>query len=213
MALCSSAATTEESTPPERPSSTLPLPTCARTRAMASSMMLPTLQQRPQPQISRTKRSSRCAALLRVRHLGVELHARRSGATRRPCRRAGMSSSRRSAVKPGGSASTRSPWLIHTSSRPRPCASCAVLDDPSSSLLGRVARDFGVAELAHVAGLAPGRPAAAPWSACRSRCRAPARRARTPPAARAAAAWSVTDSGPPERMMPLGLPLADLVAR
>ena len=32
IALCSSAATTEESTPPERPQMTLPLPTCSRTR-------------------------------------------------------------------------------------------------------------------------------------------------------------------------------------
>ena len=43
MARCSSAATTDESTPPESPSSTLPVPTCARTRSIASSMMLPTL--------------------------------------------------------------------------------------------------------------------------------------------------------------------------
>jgi hypothetical protein len=57
MARCSSAATTDESTPPDRPSSTLPSPTCRRTAAMASAMMLPGVQALPQPQMSCTKRS------------------------------------------------------------------------------------------------------------------------------------------------------------
>ena len=75
IARCSSAATTDESTPPERPSSTLSRPTCSRTRAIASAMMLPGSQRASQAQISRTKRSSIARALQRVRDLGVELHA------------------------------------------------------------------------------------------------------------------------------------------
>ena len=38
MALTRSAATTDESTPPESASSTLPFPTCARTRSIWSAM-------------------------------------------------------------------------------------------------------------------------------------------------------------------------------
>ena len=91
----------------------------------------------------------------------------------------------RARVKPGGSASTRSPWLIQTSSTARP--SCCRSRMPSSSRLGAADLHLGVAELAHVACRQRGRRAAAPWSACRSRCRAPARRARTRPAAPAAA--------------------------
>ena len=56
MARCSSAASTEESTPPDSPSSTLSEPTCARMRATLSSMMLPVAQLAAQPAISRTKR-------------------------------------------------------------------------------------------------------------------------------------------------------------
>ena len=50
----------------------------------------------------------------------------------------------------------------------------------------------------------PRRRAAPPWSAGRSRCRAPARRRRRIPAARAGEASVVTDAGPPERITPLG---------
>ena len=44
MALCSSAATTDESTPPLRPSTTFSSPTCRRTRAHVSSMNDPIVQ-------------------------------------------------------------------------------------------------------------------------------------------------------------------------
>ena len=58
MALCSSAATTEESTPPDRPRITSSDPTCSRTRAIWSSMMLAAVHSVWQPQISATKRRS-----------------------------------------------------------------------------------------------------------------------------------------------------------
>ena len=57
MALCSNAATTDESTPPERPSNTVSLPTLRRTVAMASSIILLAVHKPSQPQISLTKRS------------------------------------------------------------------------------------------------------------------------------------------------------------
>ncbi|MNH17156.1 hypothetical protein D3C79_768150 [compost metagenome] len=56
MARCSSAATTELSTPPDRPSRTLAEPTCSRTWAMASSTMLDGVHRASQPQMSCTKR-------------------------------------------------------------------------------------------------------------------------------------------------------------
>ena len=51
------------------------MPTCARTRSIASSMMLPTLQRASQPAISRTKRSNRRRALGRVCDFRMKLHA------------------------------------------------------------------------------------------------------------------------------------------
>ena len=63
---------------------------------------------------------------------------------------------------------------------------------------------FGIAEFALGGSSRPCRRVAPPWSACRSRCPAPARPARTRPAARAAVSSSYTEFGPPERMMPAG---------
>ena len=75
MALCSSAATTDESTPPDSPSSTLPVPTCARTRSMASSMMLPTRHAIRAPADVPHETLQQLRALLRVRDFRMELHA------------------------------------------------------------------------------------------------------------------------------------------
>ena len=58
MARETSAATTLESTPPERPSTTRPSPTCARMSATARSMMPLGVQVGAQPEISHTKRRS-----------------------------------------------------------------------------------------------------------------------------------------------------------
>ena len=52
MARCTSMATTEESTPPERPRITSSSPTCSRMRATASSMMVAGVQRHSQPQMS-----------------------------------------------------------------------------------------------------------------------------------------------------------------
>ena len=103
----------------------------------------------------------------------------------------------------GGSASTRSPWLIQTSSTRIAAASrrsCEMIEQPRA----RRSRSLRRSRTRARSRGRRGRRAAAPWSACRSRCRAPARRARTPPRARAADRASVTDSGPPERITPRG---------
>ncbi len=52
MALCSSMATTEESTPPERPQTTSPSPTCSRMHCTLSATKAPMHQSRAQPQTS-----------------------------------------------------------------------------------------------------------------------------------------------------------------
>ncbi len=118
IALCSSAATTDESTPPDRPSSTSSLPTCARESARWCSVTM--VFDGPAGRRSRRcrARSARqiVMALLGVRDLRVELHARRS------CARVGHRGDRaRSRDEPMSVEALRqrgrrwSPWLIHTS--------------------------------------------------------------------------------------------------
>ena len=143
-----SAAATDESTPPDSPSSTSSSPTCARIAATASPHVVvhvPVVA--AAADVVREAREDR-RALLRVRDFGMELHARRSGATRRPSPRSRTRSTSRSAVKPGGSAVTLSPWLIHTSSRPWPSALRAVLDVAEQRRVPARAH-LGIAELAH----------------------------------------------------------------
>ena len=51
IALCKSAAVTDESTPPLSPRTTFWSPTCRRTRSQASSMKEPIVQSIEQPQM------------------------------------------------------------------------------------------------------------------------------------------------------------------
>ena len=53
IARCTSTAATLESTPPDRPQITLPVPTCERMRAICSSTIEAALQAMSQPQMSR----------------------------------------------------------------------------------------------------------------------------------------------------------------
>ena len=55
IALCNNNATTEESTPPDKPKITSSLPTCALIRATASSMMFSAVHLVSQPQMFTTK--------------------------------------------------------------------------------------------------------------------------------------------------------------
>ena len=203
IARCSSAATTDESTPPESPSSTLSPPTCSRTRAIASATMLPGSQRASQSQISRTKRSSIARALQRVRDLRVELHAVDSGAPRRPSRRAARWAMRRPARSPAAVLRRGRRGSSRRRARRGP-ARHRDRADPSSSRHGAVHGDLRIAEFAVTGRRRRGRRAAAPSSACRSRCRAPARRASNTACGARGGSASVTDSGPPDRMMPRG---------
>ena len=108
------AATTLESTPPERPSSTPSSPTCSRMRATARSMMLATVQSPAQPAMSRTNRrsSSPPRSVCMTSGWNCTPKKRRSA-----CVMAAIGALALAAAisKPGGSAVTLSPWLIHTS--------------------------------------------------------------------------------------------------
>ena len=149
IALCSSAATTDESTPPDRPRITSSLPTCSRTRAIWSSMMWAAVHSVWQPQMSMTKRRSsawpdlvwvtsgwNCTPYQRLSSLAI-------AAT-------GMRSVRAVTMKPGGATETWSPWLIHTSRRGGEPG--VVLQAVEQRIL-RDQLDLRVAELARVGGL------------------------------------------------------------
>ena len=106
-----------ESTPPDRPQITRPLPTCARMRAIASPRNAAIVQSPPQPATRCVKLREQRRAVRRVHHLGMELHAVEAalvvgdggeGRALADCRRRGS---------PAAARSTRSPWLIHTCSR------------------------------------------------------------------------------------------------
>ena len=76
MALSSSLAATDESTPPDRPRMTRPRsPTCLRMWTSASSAKLAIVQIGDSLQTRKRKFDEQLAAARRVRHLGVELDA------------------------------------------------------------------------------------------------------------------------------------------
>ena len=60
MALCSSTAATDESTPPDRPSTTLSLPSFSRSSRTVDSTKLSEVHDCVQPQIPTTKFFSNC---------------------------------------------------------------------------------------------------------------------------------------------------------
>ena len=75
IALCTSAAATAESTPPDSPQITRSLPTCARISATACSMIDDVRPRRPAARRVEQERLQDLLAALGVRDLGVELHA------------------------------------------------------------------------------------------------------------------------------------------
>ena len=74
MALCTSTAATEESTPPERPQMTWPSPTFSRMAATVLSMKWAGVQSPAAPQTLKTKFLMQLRAERRVMHFGMELH-------------------------------------------------------------------------------------------------------------------------------------------
>ena len=77
---------------------------------------------------------------------------RRNGGSRRPCRRLGSVGVEAISVKPGGSAVTLSPWLIHTFNIPWPASVRQVLDAVEQPAVA-VSAHLGESELAVGAGL------------------------------------------------------------
>ncbi len=73
MALCTSTAATEESTPPESPQITWPVPTFSRIAATVVSMKCAGVQSPRAPQMLK-EISDQLRAQRRVVHLGMELH-------------------------------------------------------------------------------------------------------------------------------------------
>ena len=182
MARWISAAATLESTPPDRPRITSSSPTCSRMRSTASAMWSRMTQSASRPADAEHEALEDRAALQRVRDLGVELHAvvaaRLVGhAGDRAARRAGHQLE--AGRQRGDLVAVAHPDLQHAVAFGR----AEVLDAVEQPRVAARAH-LGVAELA-VRPPRPCRPAAPPWCACRSRCPAPARRAPTPPAARA----------------------------
>ena len=152
MARWISAAATEESTPPESPRITSSLPTCSRIRAIASDDVVGHVPVAGAAADVVTKRLRMRRALQRVRDLGMELHARRSRAPRRPWPAIGQASVEAMSLKPGGSSVTLSPWLIHTLSMPWP-SGVRKSSMPSNSARVAARAHLGIAEFAHLAGL------------------------------------------------------------
>ena len=117
MAWASSAATTDESTPPESPQITRPLPTRRRIASIVSRAKSPSFHVPVQRQTALQEVAQDLRALRRVRHLGMELQAvdrqlrgaspRRSGR----CRWRPAAGNRRRPATPGrrGSSRPRSP--------------------------------------------------------------------------------------------------------
>ena len=124
-----STAATGESTPPDRPQITRPAPTWARTRAISAARK-PAMVQSPAQagdvvdEVAQQRRAVRRVDDLRMEHHAIEAP-----------RLVGDGGERgaladRDALKPGGSAVTRSPWLIQT------CSRAPVAQTPRNRALG-----------------------------------------------------------------------------
>ena len=113
MARCTSAAATEESTPPDSAHSTCRSPTWARIAATCSSMMFAEVQVGAMPATSYRKRSRIFCPSGVCATSGWNC----TPANRRPgCSNAATGAPAEPAVtrNPSGAAVTLSPWLIHT---------------------------------------------------------------------------------------------------
>ncbi len=162
------------------------------------------IQSVPQPQMPCTKRFEHargpCSG---VGDLRVELHRVELARSRRPCRRSGSWGVLAMTLKPGGSCShlvaVAHPHLEHAVAFVR----VEVLECRRTARCGH-GRALRRSRTRALPALRPCRPAGWPWSACRSRCPAPARPARTRRRARLRRRPRRRELGPPDRMMPLG---------
>ena len=148
----------------------------------------------------------------RVHHLRVELHAVEARCRRRRWPRTARLRIRRDGAEAGRQ--RRHPVAVAHPHRSR----AALRPDAVEQRALAVTSTHGAAELPVVARARPGRRAARPSSAGRSRCRAPARpRSNTAGSGARRVGLGSTEAGPPERMIPAGVEAAriavDLVQR
>ncbi len=114
MARWISSAATVESTPPDKPQTTLPVsPTWVRMRAVASSMKEAIVQSPVQPQTSKAnrRRISAPCSVCTTSGWNSRPYSARSGASIATIGALELVAASR---KPGGTAATSSPWLAHT---------------------------------------------------------------------------------------------------
>ena len=193
MARSSSLATTMESTPPERPSTTPASPTCSRTRATVSSMNEPICQSPLMPQNLQHEVAEHVAAALGVRDLRVELDAVELLflVADRGIGRVGRSGQHVEA----GPRAFHAIAVTHPDRRRR--RRCHRRTDRHLDRC-RVARG----RIRDGPRPRPGRRAGGTSAACRSRCPARGCRDRRSPGRSAARPSAYTLAGPPVRMMP-----------
>ena len=192
-----SRAATAESTPPERPQMTP-----AGAHLLADALRSPARGRRAStsrpcsPAMRNRKFCRRAGADARCGRPRGGTGRRRSGGPRRRWRRRARcrSGRRRDEARRHG----RRPGRRGSSRR---CELWPGARMPSNSGEGRSSADLGAAVLAPVRRARPGRRAGRTWSARRSRCPAPARPARTPPAGARGLSASWVEAGPPERMI------------
>ncbi len=132
MARCTSAAATAESTPPERPQTASPVPTCPRTVSTVISTTLAVVQFGRMPATSCRNRRSTSWPCGECTTSGWYC----TPASRRPVSSkaaTGEPADRAVTANPPGAAVTESPWLIHTGPR-RGNSRCSVPPSVSSSV-------------------------------------------------------------------------------
>ena len=177
-----STAATEESTPPDRPQMTLPLPDLVRGSRRSRCSRKAAMRPVAGAAATRcTKLASSCAPVGRVHDLGVELHAveaaRVVGDHGDRARRRWWPTTLEALRQADDPVAVAHPHLVALARLPEAVEERAARSVTSSE---------GAAELAVLGRPRPCRRAGRTWPAGRSRCRAPARRARRRCRARAA---------------------------
>ena len=199
----SRSAVTEESTPPESAQMTAPDGACRRIASTFSRRKDSIVQSGSTPQTRKRKFSQDLRAVLGVADLGMELDRRRGAAPgpRRP--RSGVAGVEPMTRKPGGGVDDRVA-VAHPD---------GLLGLEAGEELRVVATRRAIARPYSPRPFAgrPLRRPRAPSTASRSRGRAPARRSARGSAAGSGAPSSYTLCGPPDRMIPAGFQLPDLL--
>ena len=192
-----STAATAESTPPDRPQMTRPLPTWRLIASRASARKAAIVQSLFIPATLWTKLRISLRAVGRVDDLGMEHQAVVAAllvGDEGEGRVLGSRDAGETGRQAGDAVAVAHPHDVALAGLPHAVEQRARRRRPPL----RRGRTRGGGRFR------PRRRAARPWSSGRSRCRAPARRLRRSPAARAATPSSGTEAGPPDRITALG---------